>query len=328
MSTMTTNASMADVIAREIRRHRQARGLTVKQLADECARLGAKQLTATALTNVERGQGEPGKGGRPRTSDTTPRRRRDVSHDELLVVARALGVPPAALLFPLGANEKVEVLPGHQASAWDAYRWFAGLDPFPGRLVNGHVLTDVEDLSTWQTGAALITMRLEHDRLVDAWHRATTSAANSRRHAEAAVSVDGRADFARRADQATREAATLEEQLAEHRRAMRGREVTPEPLPTALAHVDDVPPPPPPVTTGGASNVAKWALLAQTLGADQEALAAATDPTEQAALRERVEGHERRLREYEEGWRQYRQEQRRQGVTPPPLPGALSYIDE
>lgn len=328
MSIMTTDATMADVIAREIRRHRQARGLTVKQLADECARLGATQLTATALTNIERGHGESGKGGRPRTSASAPRRRRDVSHNELMVLARALGIPPALLLFPVGANEQVEVLPGRQASAWGAFKWFAGLEPFPGPVVDGLLSADVEDFGAWQTGAAPITMRLEHARLVDLWRRTTTDAANNRRMAEGAVSDEARAEFARRADQAAREALDLERELGAWRRFMNRQDVTPDQLPADLTHVDDSTPPPPARPREDDHSAAMWGLLAQTLGADRELLEASTDDTVRAVLGERVKADVERLRAFEDRWRERRAELRRQGVTPDPLPSTLAHIDE
>jgi hypothetical protein len=76
------NGSRAsDVIAAHLKRLRARRELTVKDLAARCADLGAPELTANVLTNIEV-------------------RRRDVSADELLILALALDVAPVHLLTP------------------------------------------------------------------------------------------------------------------------------------------------------------------------------------------------------------------------------------
>lgn len=85
MSLMTP-AEMDHVIAAAIRKHRRARGLSVRQLADECERLGAPQLTVSSLGNIERGQDPDAK--------RSPRR---VGVAELAVLAAALHVAPIAL---------------------------------------------------------------------------------------------------------------------------------------------------------------------------------------------------------------------------------------
>lgn len=102
-------------MAQQIRAFRKRRNLTLAQLATECERLGAPQLSLSALANIERGQ----------TSESK-RRRRDVSVDELMVLAKALDVAPLLLLFPVGAEDAIEYLPGQVVSPWDAAKWFSG----------------------------------------------------------------------------------------------------------------------------------------------------------------------------------------------------------
>ncbi|WP_051839843.1 helix-turn-helix domain-containing protein [Streptomyces sp. NRRL F-5126] len=69
--------------ARAIEHMRVARGLTQHQIAARCTALG-RPITNTALSRTERA-----------------RRRCDI--DDLVVIAPALGIPPAALL-PLGTG--------------------------------------------------------------------------------------------------------------------------------------------------------------------------------------------------------------------------------
>jgi transcriptional regulator with XRE-family HTH domain len=71
----------SDLVAIQVKQLRGRRGLTVKDLAGRCRALGAEELTANVLTNIEV-------------------RRRDVSVDELFVLALALDAAPVHLLTP------------------------------------------------------------------------------------------------------------------------------------------------------------------------------------------------------------------------------------
>jgi transcriptional regulator with XRE-family HTH domain len=95
---MTEPRAVGDVVAERIRRYRRERGMSVRQLADECERLGAPQLTQASLANIERGQSEDAK-----------RKRRDVTVEELLVLGYALAVPPLLLVVPLGENTPLQL---------------------------------------------------------------------------------------------------------------------------------------------------------------------------------------------------------------------------
>jgi hypothetical protein len=89
--------------------------MTGQQLADRCAELGLP-LDRTVLAKMEHGA------------------RQTLTVGELLVLARALGVPPLALVFPIGAAKQAEVLPGQMADTWQAAKWVTGEDGFPGDL--------------------------------------------------------------------------------------------------------------------------------------------------------------------------------------------------
>lgn len=105
------HSTPSDVIADQLRKHRKRLGLTREQLAEECARLGADQLTFAALTNIETGR-----------RDRTGRRRREVTVDELEVLAHALAVPLLLLIFPVGDMDKIPTIPlepaVHPRMAW------------------------------------------------------------------------------------------------------------------------------------------------------------------------------------------------------------------
>jgi transcriptional regulator with XRE-family HTH domain len=203
------------IVAREIRRRRDQRGFTAQDLAARIAKDGGK-LSRQAISKIENGD-------------------RGVSIQELLLLGKALGVPPALLLFPLGREATVEVLPGHDAATWQVWRWFAGLDVFPGS-----VRDDPEDIRAFQAGSQPVTMYLEHDRYTALWRAMRIDAANNLSMAEAAVSDAARANFLAEADRAAAEAHQIERELVRHRQYMRRHGVEPEPLlDEGLAHLDD-----------------------------------------------------------------------------------------
>jgi transcriptional regulator with XRE-family HTH domain len=100
-------ASLTQITARQVRRLRQQRGVSAERLAEEVSELGVR-YTRGQVSNLESG------------------RRDSITVGEILAFAAAFGVPPALLLFPVGADEQVEYLPGMPADAWQAYRFLAG----------------------------------------------------------------------------------------------------------------------------------------------------------------------------------------------------------
>lgn len=107
----------SDIVAEQIRSHRERLGLTREQLAAECRKLGAPGLSASAIVNIETGRRNP----------ETNKRRREITVEELLVFSYALAVPPLQLLFPLAGMKEVPLPPEwkgvHPFLAW---RWAAG----------------------------------------------------------------------------------------------------------------------------------------------------------------------------------------------------------
>lgn len=101
-------AQVSTTIASEVRRIRQERGMSAQRLSDRCAELGAP-IPRTVLSNLENG------------------RRGNVTVAEMLVLAAALDVPPATLVFPVGYQAAVESLPGQAQPPTSAIEWLAGL---------------------------------------------------------------------------------------------------------------------------------------------------------------------------------------------------------
>jgi len=111
-------------------------------LADRTADLG-HPISRTAISNLEVG------------------RKGSVDVAELIVLARALGVPPLLLLYPAQAAGEVEVLPGHRASSWAAGQWFTGRAPYVATDETGEVVSDAE----YENGARLLRLAQQDEEL-------------------------------------------------------------------------------------------------------------------------------------------------------------------
>lgn len=164
--------------------------------------------------------------------------RRDVSLDELVGLAAALGTPPIHLVFPLGHRRSVELFPGERIDTWDAARWFTGEDR-PPRL----------DLITWsdldEATEDWPVMRFrEHDRLEWEWEQARRALTLAREKAGGAdwdtpvERPDHLYVHLREAQYLEEVVRTIETQLRRHRTAMRRAGLDPGALPADLAHVE------------------------------------------------------------------------------------------
>lgn len=106
-------------IGRNLARLRKEGGLSARELSERCTALGY-QVPRNTIANVESG------------------RKREVSVQELAVLAAALGTSPLALVYD-PAEASVEVLPGRVGRTADAASWFAG----------GALKPEGYDLGTW-----------------------------------------------------------------------------------------------------------------------------------------------------------------------------------
>ncbi|MFH8539465.1 helix-turn-helix domain-containing protein [Streptomyces tendae] len=134
---------MSDLVAERVQQVRKKRGWTVKQLAERCAELGAPELTAQALYNLENGR-----------RDDSGRRRRDVTVDELLKLAYVLSVAPLHLLVPpIDGNEVApyRFIEGVTTTPGIARAWIRGKTPL-GRVVAREYFSEVPD-SEWEAPA-------------------------------------------------------------------------------------------------------------------------------------------------------------------------------
>lgn len=117
---MTSATRASDLIGDRVKDLRGRRGLTREQLSERCAAIGATTVSPSVLVNIETG----------RPDKATGIRRRDVTVDELLVLAAALEVPPVLLLLPAGPKA-LAVTEQVGMHAPDLLAWVSGEDGPP-----------------------------------------------------------------------------------------------------------------------------------------------------------------------------------------------------
>lgn len=215
-------ARVALVIAGEVRRYREKKGLSAQQLADACAALGLP-IQRSVLANFENG------------------RRNTISVAELIVLAKALDVPPALLVFPLGHQPALEVLPDQERPTWMGVKWFTGDEPFPRADGISGMITLVgtpDDNQAWADGARPVVFHRDHDRLVRNWRWEFERIPIIREAVANAATDDVRVEYEQRLRQAQEQVAQLERELAQHRQNMRRHGVAPPTLPDELRRLD------------------------------------------------------------------------------------------
>ncbi|MFJ8628116.1 helix-turn-helix domain-containing protein [Kitasatospora sp. NPDC093550] len=117
--------SVSDAAALRLKQARNRRGWTVKDLAARCAEAGAEKLTAAALANIETGR-----------RDDNGVRRRELSVDEVVLLAAVLDVAPIHLLgLPDNAEPGTQLQLTPQLALSDGsliLAWFCGQQALPG----------------------------------------------------------------------------------------------------------------------------------------------------------------------------------------------------
>jgi transcriptional regulator with XRE-family HTH domain len=208
------NFRVAERVGRQVARAREGVGgrrMTAQALANRTAELG-HPLDRSVIAKLEKGF------------------RQTITVADLLVLARALDVPPVTLLFSLNEPE-VELLPGERRGVWPSLLWLTGEAPYPDPAAS-----DTEP-QRWDPPPALALFR-QHDQFVRealaaarraAEHRmqATLSAGDDRAHLEAAADADAQL------------ALSLRGTIRALRRSLRSANHEPPSLPKAFGDLDD-----------------------------------------------------------------------------------------
>jgi transcriptional regulator with XRE-family HTH domain len=103
------NLSASDLAGRRLEQIRRRREWTRKELADHCAAIGAPHITAAVITDLE----------------TRRRSTRQITIDELLILAYVLEVPPLFLLAPTDGTEKLQISRDVEKDSIEASAWIA-----------------------------------------------------------------------------------------------------------------------------------------------------------------------------------------------------------
>jgi transcriptional regulator with XRE-family HTH domain len=125
--TSEIRETASDGVAARARQLRQRRGWSAARLAERCAEVGAPQLTASVIANIESGR-----------RDKQGRRRRHVTVEELVALATALQTSPLVLLGPPPGQEQWVEVPLHFESGEEAAKF---LEAF-GRIASSLPLAE------------------------------------------------------------------------------------------------------------------------------------------------------------------------------------------
>lgn len=193
--------------------------MTAAQLSEACTALGA-DVPTSVINNLETG------------------RRASFGVAELLVVAAALDVAPLLLLFPLGREEAVRVLPDRVVPVWEAVAWFTDETPLTHAPAPG---TPRAVLDAFRQHADAVTTALTSQRLLG----------EQQRKANTTLSETRRQDHLRSADQLGQLLLQDAQALRSLRADMRSAGFLPPALPPDLAFVDGDEDEEAPVAEGG-----------------------------------------------------------------------------
>jgi len=206
-----------------VKRLREARQLTYTELAARLKGVG-RPIPILGLRRIEEGD-------------------RRVDSDDLIALARVLGVPPVSLLLPLGHLATAELLPGEHRPMWAAVKWFTGDAAFP----NPDVITGMsplagtpEDNQAWASSATPFIFHRDHDRVFSEWIHAAEEADIVRGHVGKATTKAQRDERGARLREVEQQVRKVEQELAELRANMRLHGVVPPRLPVELRHLDPI----------------------------------------------------------------------------------------
>jgi len=132
---MTQNfwESASNTAAQRVQRLRKERGWSVARLADECAKVGARQLTANVLTNLLSRQ----------------QRRRDLTVEEVGALAAVFDLPPARLLpqliEPISEPERLVLSFTSAEQAEEMRKWLASSAVVAEMMRDQHLYEENDD---------------------------------------------------------------------------------------------------------------------------------------------------------------------------------------
>lgn len=162
--------STARTVAANLRRLREARGMSLRTLSAEMQKIG-RTLSADAINKIENGRLLD-------AGDVSPKQVRRADVDDLVALALALNVSPLTLLLPpTSGSETVPLTDGYQVPGITAWQWGEGLrtakeytpqpsaDSEPSAAADAHERE--QDWQRQQTEYAALTRPPERQRAED-----------------------------------------------------------------------------------------------------------------------------------------------------------------
>jgi transcriptional regulator with XRE-family HTH domain len=155
---MTTHPqTVSDRVGVAVKDARTRHGWTRDDLAAQCAKLGATHLTGTLIYDIESG----------RRNKDTGKRRRQVSADDVMLLALALDVAPVHLMLPLDDEQQVALTDTIAERAQIVRQWARGHHPLKGidrRMYYTYV--PEADLRRWEHIAEMADVRPDQFKVI------------------------------------------------------------------------------------------------------------------------------------------------------------------
>lgn len=203
-----------DRVKRAVRAFREAKRMPYTELSERLTALG-RPIPVLGLRRIEHGE-----------------RRVDV--DDLAVLARALSVPPLALLFAVGIDEQSEILPGAVVPTWRAVKYFTAEAPYPATIPTAAEYKTESEVTHWLAAAGPFAAYRRHEELAAEWHKVQERMRREQKITEAKPA--GRSFVG----VFSKNLVKVEDELVALRSAIRERGFMPPPLPDSLKHLDDL----------------------------------------------------------------------------------------
>lgn len=148
---------IAAQVGERVRMYRTELNLSAQNLANRTATLGY-EVKRSVIAEMENGK------------------RSTVSVADIFVLARALAVPPVALLLPLESSENINLLPGEATDVWKSFDWITGrknLQQVPKFLLGSDELgnpviqveQDIAENNHWRSSTKSIKLHFELSRV-------------------------------------------------------------------------------------------------------------------------------------------------------------------
>lgn len=172
---------IATLVGERVRKYRSELNLSAQNLSNRTAALGF-EVKRSVIAEMENGK------------------RSTVSLADVFILARALAVPPIALIVPLESDD-MRLLPNELLDVWKSFDWITGrknLSAVPAHLFD--IDSNEEEVRHWRNVSQPIRLRFDLDRYASAYRQNLNAASLFASQAGSAPDENLKIAFQRKVD--------------------------------------------------------------------------------------------------------------------------------